>query len=931
MKGSSRESLEGRQPVSRGCRAAVLLAALLLCAAAPAGLAAAPERVVRVGYAPLQGFLFEGPNGSYGGMAYEILQEIALHCDWRYELVETNYRDAKDLLESGRIELFVTYQKTAGRAALYEYSREVFCTNRASLLTLPESPVCYEDYEGMRGLVVGGLIGSRNSGRFAEFLLGKGCRVTVKDGYPDQKSLIEALKTGEIGAFISASNRGIRDCRIVAVLPETDSYMIAKKGDRSLLDQADMALRKISASMPDFWYGLNEKYQVSASGAWPSLTREERDYVARKKTVTVLVARQDCDRDGKLQGSAKTVFQEIARTTGLQFTPVIAPDTKDLLSEFARGKADMVGSFVHDYEWAARHNAWISRSYVTFFNKLAVNPRAGGVNRIATVPGTYMAYHLAKSRGGETVFCSSYEECLDLVLAGEADAVYCTLPLANYYSTFPKYRSLQFLSIFNFASSYCMAVSKSSDAVLVDVLDKALLVLPGAMIAQAFDEQVRSRVPSLLDWFYLSPRRAAAAVLAAAALAAFLFSMLFYALATKRKNRELAMANRAKTDFMSRMSHDMRTPMNGILGLAALSKDEGDPAVLKENLRQVELSGRYLLSLINDTLDMNKIEQGRLELRLSPIDSEEILGNMLSHARLLASEKGVKLDLRLSIPAPGQWPPVMADASRLEQVLINVISNAVKYTPPGGTVMLSMETLSADENFVRDRYVVRDTGIGMSEDFLPRLFEPFSQEGRADAGAEGGSGLGMAIVKQLVELMHGTISVKSRMGEGTEVTLEIQYPLWRGASAPVSQPVAGAPLLRGKRVLVCEDHPLNAKIVMKLLEKQGMLPCLACDGKAGVDLFEHSPLWHYDLILLDVRMPVMDGLEAARAIRRLRRPDAKSVPVIAMTANAFNADVRNCLAAGMNAHLAKPLDPAALFQTMARCLGAALKKRREEQ
>ncbi|MDD3369789.1 MAG: response regulator [Lachnospiraceae bacterium] len=376
-------------------------------------------------------------------------------------------------------------------------------------------------------------------------------------------------------------------------------------------------------------------------------------------------------------------------------------------------------------------------------------------------------------------------------------------------------------------------------------------------------------------------------------------------------------ANRLKTDFLSRMSHDMRTPMNGILGLTQLSKEENDIEVMKDYLNQIELSGKVLLDLINDTLDMNKIDSGNLKLNLLPMNSEAVFSNVITNARIMAAEKGIELKLDLPDIAHGEWKPVIADASRLEQIFFNIISNAIKFTPNQGTVEIIFKNLSTDSGIVRDKYIIRDSGIGMKPEFVPHLFDAFAQENRNPYGKDQGSGLGMSIVKQLVEMMNGSIQVTSELNKGTEVTLIMQYPIYEGKMDAGDISKEDFEGLAGKHILLCEDHPLNARIATKLLEKKNIKVDVAENGKIGLDQFETLGEGYYDCILMDVRMPVMDGLEATRAIRSLDRKDAKNIPIIAMTANAFDDDVKQCMEAGMNAHMAKPIDAQKMYQILA--------------
>ena len=380
-------------------------------------------------------------------------------------------------------------------------------------------------------------------------------------------------------------------------------------------------------------------------------------------------------------------------------------------------------------------------------------------------------------------------------------------------------------------------------------------------------------------------------------------------------------ANRAKSAFLSRISHDMRTPLNGILGLAGLMRDKADPDDIRQDLDQLEISGRYLLNLINDTLDVSKIESGKMELHPTVCDGKTVLHNALILLRPNVQEKQIHFLVHTEGVSYGLY---YIDAGRFEQLIMNIVSNAVKFTPAGGTVEFTIETIAEHDGIGRDRIIVRDTGIGMSPEFLPRLFTPFAQEDGSITNNTRGSGLGMAISKAIVELMNGTIQVESEKGSGTTFTIELSMPrattqqLRRmGDSTAGTGDLSG---LAGRHVLLCEDHPLNAQIARRLLEKVGIVVDHAENGQIGFEKFSTAAPGSYDAILMDIRMPVMDGLTATRAIRACAHPDAMRIPIIAMTANAFDEDVNQCLNAGMNAHLGKPVDPQKLYATLIRHL-----------
>ncbi|MDD3164361.1 MAG: response regulator [Oscillospiraceae bacterium] len=375
-------------------------------------------------------------------------------------------------------------------------------------------------------------------------------------------------------------------------------------------------------------------------------------------------------------------------------------------------------------------------------------------------------------------------------------------------------------------------------------------------------------------------------------------------------------ANRAKTEFLSRMSHDFRTPLNAVIGFSNLAVEETKEPQTADYLQKISASGKYLLGLINDVLDMTKIDSGAMTLHFEPCLLTEFDYGIESVIRPIMDRNGIHFHYAMGCGATC----VSTDKLRFNQIFFNLLSNAAKFTPVGGTVDFLAESLSKTATMHRVRFVVRDNGIGMSEKFQKRMFDAFSQESSTHISNEEGSGLGLSIVYHLVKLMGGTISCKSKLNEGTEFVVELDLTLAQPPQASAHLTPPRPQCLLGKRILLCEDHPLNKQIAVKLLEKQGMLVEHAANGQLGVERFAGTPEGYYDGILMDIRMPVMDGLEATKAIRALPRADSKTIPIIAMTANAFDEDIKVSFAAGMNAHLSKPINPQALYHCLEKCI-----------
>jgi PAS domain S-box-containing protein len=375
-------------------------------------------------------------------------------------------------------------------------------------------------------------------------------------------------------------------------------------------------------------------------------------------------------------------------------------------------------------------------------------------------------------------------------------------------------------------------------------------------------------------------------------------------------------ANRAKSDFLSRMSHDIRTPMNGIIGMTYLARESKDPAKVDEYLSKIDTSSKFLLGLVNDILDMSKIESRKIELHPEPYAPQEFYEYLEAVVKPLCEEKGQKLIMDAQ---PINTAAPLMDILRINQIFFNLFSNAVKYTPEGGTITYRLrEELTAGHKLRMDADII-DNGIGMSEELQKVIFNPFTQGARSDTAVNRGTGLGLAIVQSLIELMGGTVSVKSRLGEGSDfhLTAEFDYvPAEEAVKHKIQSSAKHTQDLTNKHLLLCEDHPLNQEITKTILESRGMIVTIAVNGEEGVRFFSDSITGYYDLILMDIRMPVMDGYEAARKIRSLKRPDAETTPIIAMTADAFEEDVEKCRQAGMNEHLSKPINPDMLYETI---------------
>ena len=385
-------------------------------------------------------------------------------------------------------------------------------------------------------------------------------------------------------------------------------------------------------------------------------------------------------------------------------------------------------------------------------------------------------------------------------------------------------------------------------------------------------------------------------------------------------------ANSAKTAFLSRMSHEIRTPMNSIIGFdeLALKREDLDDE-MRDYLEKIGGSAHHLLDLINDILDMSRIEAGRLVLNKEPFSLRGMIAQIDGMVDSQCREKGLSYESRITGDVRDRY---LGDTTKLRQVLVNMLSNAVKYTDRGGKISLIVGKVNDFGEQTTLRFSVKDTGIGMDMEYLPKVFDAFSQENAGSGSKYGSTGLGMAITKNLVNMMEGTISVESEKGRGstftviiTLKTLDDEEPGAAAGDASEDKKSRTPADIKGRRILIAEDIPVNAEIVKKVLSVNGASTDIAANGREAIELFSGNGSWYYDAILMDVKMPEMDGLEATKAIRALERTDAKDIPIVAMTANAFDEDIKRSLQAGMNAHLSKPFDAGQLCEVLAELIG----------
>lgn len=923
-----------------------LFAIVFLCSFFNLSVSAAGEtkrEIVKVGYFPFEGYHMQDEDGKRSGYGYDLLQEMKVYENWQYEYVGyeegISWDEAQAMLESGQIDLLTSATKTEERLEKFSYS-DIPIGTSSTLLTVKAGDTRYdtEDYSTWNGVRVGELPGSTRNNSFAKYAEEHGFTFEAIE-YDTPTELNENLQKGNLDMIVTSNLLDLENVSAVDQFDAKPFYVIVKKGNDALLEEVNDALEQVQEHNVSFVDDLFEMYYTPDTGSVVLFTKEEQAYIDEcNQNNRVFHALLNPDRrplsyvdDGELIGLLKDISQEIYTRTGLMIEYVDVKNRDEYVAFLKSGEADMLSDFTGTISEAENLGYVRTSSYYnSSTSKLVKKDYDGDGNRCALTKSSMTNKRMLNRPDVEYIFYDTMEECKKAVMDGEVDYSYGYTRTIQEMVYEDVTNSLACLPVTDSPVDFYIGVSDKEDARLSSILSKSVESISDEDISflsepYTYYDRVQS---SLIALVYDQP---ILLIVLLAIVLVIVFGTVLIIINKKKRDKEQAInakltealaiaerANMAKTDFLSRMSHDMRTPMNGILGLSNLMLEKTDVGEIHSDLEQLQYSGNYLLNLINDTLDMSKIEAGKLELHIAPADKERLIENIVANAKIMAADKGVNLHVSVENALSEETKNIYADAARVEQILMNLISNAVKYTPKDGNIDLIMETLSVTESEVQERYIVRDTGIGIKEDFVERIFEPFSMEGRLHIEREGGTGLGLAIVAELVEAMGGTISVDSKENEGTTMTLLLHFQRYHGEIEDTRKRVKTDDSLCGKRVLVCEDHPLNARITENLLQKAGIETDLAENGEVGLRKFKESEDGYYDIILMDIRMPVMDGLEAARRIRAIGSDYAKRIPIIAITANAFDEDVENCMAAGMDKHIAKPIDAQELYRTLKR-------------
>lgn len=929
---------------------AMLCLLLLLPALFPVKAAAetVPAKVVRVG---LFGDTFNYVNekGIRKGYGYELLQTLSGYTGWQLEYVTCDWSDCFEKLKNGEIDIMGDISYTEDRTEEMLFSDEPMGEEKDYLYAdLSRADISASDYKTLNGKKIGVPMGTEPEVMLTEWEEKYDLK-TQHVNISNNEDVKQKLANHEIDCFVSMEESFWADLGISTItrVGSSDIYYAINKDRADIKEELDNAMRALEDANPFYAADLYKRY--FSMDYTPILTGEEKAWLKEHGVIRMGFLTGDsgvstCDpATGKITGTITDYIQFAADCLGnqeLEFQLVGYDSNEAELDALKSGEIDMIFHFdqnpnlAEEYRVACTNTTWTS-NMMAVTNKQHFNENQA--NRVAVPQDKlsltrYLAVYYPQ---WEIVDCATQEDAARLVKDGQAD---CFVTGVSSQENYSKKYDFYSVPLPNPARS-CFAVN-SGNRHLLSILNKTIKAMPINMLTGSLAMyKSSSRKVTLSD--FLKDNLFMVLLVSSIFVAVILLAILKLlqkarkAEAAARKaandtqelNEKLQIAaenaesaNRAKSTFLFNMSHDIRTPMNAIIGYADLaSRHSDDPEKLKKYMENIQVCGQNLLMLLNNVLDLARIENDKTEMEYSVSDVEKDFRNCIAMFRNQADSKSQTLTVTTHL----LYPYIYADVPHLTEVCTNLVSNAVKYTGAGGTIRCDVAQKPGEKEGWCDTVVtVADNGIGMSQEFQKHIFEPFERERTSTVSKVEGSGIGMGIVKKLVGLMGGTVEVESKIGVGSTftVTIPCRIASEEEAQAKRAADPADRESLRGTRILLTEDNDLNAEIANELLQEEGCTVDRAKDGVECVDMLEKAANGTYQIILMDIQMPVMNGYDAAKKIRRMDDPPKANIPIVAMTANAFSEDKQVALDAGMNDHIAKPIDMSILVPTLRKYL-----------
>ena len=938
------------QTLMRKSVCAMLSLLLLLSAVLPVKATAetAPAKVVRVGSFE-DTFNYVNERGARKGYGYELLETLSGYTGWQFEYVTCDWSDCFEKLKNGEIDIMGDISYTEDRAEEMLFSDEPMGEEKYYLYAdFSRTDISASNFKTLNGKKIGVLMGTEPEEMLTEWEEKHGIK-TEHVNISDNEDVKQKLANHEIDCFVSLEEAFWAELGISTMtrVGESSIYYAINKDRPDLKEELDYAMSTLDEADPFYTADLYKRY--FSLDYTPILTGEEKAWLRKHGAIRMGFLTSDGGvstydpATGELTGAITDYIQFAIGCLGnqkLEFQIVGYDSIEAELDALKSGEIDMIFHFdqnpnlAEEYRVACTSTTWITNLMAVtnkqHFNESKANRIAVPQNKLSLKK--YLAFYYPQ---WEIVDCDTQEDAAKLIETGRADCFVTGISSEENYSKKYGFYSVPLLN----PVKSCFAVN-SGNCSLLSILNKTIKAKPINLLAGSIAMYQSSARKVTLSEF-IKDNFFMVMLISSIAVAVVLLTILKLlqkarkaeaaakkaANDTQELNAKLQVAvenaesaNRAKSTFLFNMSHDIRTPMNAIIGYADLaSRHLDDPAKLEKYMENIQVCGQNLLMLLNNVLDLARIENDKTEIEYSVSDVEKDFRNCIAMFQNQADSKGQTL----TVTAQLQHPYVYADIPHLTEVCTNLVSNAVKYTGACGTIRCDVtQKPGKKEGWCDTVITVADNGIGMSQEFQKHIFEPFERERTSTVSKVEGSGIGMGIVKKLVGLMGGTVEVESKIGVGSTFTVTIPCRIASQEETQAKRETSSSDgkSLSGTKILLAEDNDLNAEIAVELLQEEGCTVDRAKDGVECVDMLEKAANGTYQLILMDIQMPVMNGYDAAKKIRRMDDLPKADIPIIAMTANAFSEDKQAALDAGMNDHVSKPINRNILVPTIQKYL-----------
>ena len=909
------------------------------------------SQIIRVGSFE-DTFDYVDKNGVRRGYGYELMQALAGYTGWKFEYVKCDWSDCFDKLENGEIDIMGDISYTDERAQKMLFPDEPMGEEKYILYAdLSDTDIGMSDFKSLDGKRVGVLMDTEPEIMLTEWENKNGIH-TEHVNVNNDDDVEKKLANHEIDCFVSLeesiwSEQGISS---VTTIGKSGIYFAINKERSDIKTELDYAMRQLEQDSPFFKADLYKKYFTL--DYIQILTGKEKAWVEEHGGIQIGFLNNDPaifsmdEENGKLTGMLAEYISYAKDCLGnqtLEFNIHAYDEYDEMIQALQNREIDMIFYAGRNPYFAEQNGYALTNTAWTYSLMAVTDEEKFDENKVYTVAVPKEKYalkqHIAFSYPEwKLVDCDSLDNAADMVIQEKADCFLMGASQALIYDNSQNFKSVPLTK----TMEACFTV-REGEGSLLSILNKTIKAMPSDMLTSAlaiydstadkvtFSDFIKDNLLVFLatvGFLALSIIGIILVLLRKARKAEAVAKLA--AKDTKKLNDKLEIALKkaedaslAKTRFLNNMSHDIRTPMNAILGYAQLMEEElkeKDLPETSDHLEKLQQSGNLLLSIINNVLDMARIESGKMEIDENYGRIEDIRQTLFEIFGDEAKKKNIALHYTINV----EHEHILTDTTKVKEIFVNILSNAIKYTPSGGSVMINIDELVCDEpGYMMVRTRVSDTGIGMSQDYLTKIFDAFTRERNTTKSKITGSGLGMSIVKRYVDLLGGTIDIESEPGKGSTFTVTLKHRI-ADESYYVKKHDEGSgtasKILEGRNILLAEDNDLNAEIAEAILERAGLKTERVEDGIQCVNKITKMPVGTYDMILMDIQMPRMDGYKATQAIRHLPDKDKACIPIVAMTANAFEEDKRDAVAAGMNGHIAKPIQMDKLLSMLAEVL-----------